>query len=282
MAQTFWILDAHTHQPVCFTTATASQNISVASLSLIGLAQEILTPLGKTPLIVADSEHLSSDLIQNISQNAMFDLLVPIRHHSAYRKQCEAIDEKQFTRHWAGYATTKLPYELRQGEAGTYWQFVQRNGECPSQWTFKGFLSTDDRDEVQALTDEFPKRWHVEEFFNASQALGWKRSGTMNLNIRYGQMTMALMAQTVIHGLRSRLGKPYCNWDATHLAKDLFFALDGDVRIIKDRIVVTYYNAPNAERLKAYYMDLPKKLAAENIDPRVPWLYNYKLDFCFR
>ncbi len=282
MAQTFWILDADTYQPVCFTTATASQMISVASLSLIRLAQEILAPLGKTPLIVADSEHFNGELIREIHQNTPFDLLVPIRNQTVYRKQCKTIDEKLFARHWAGYATAKLPYEIKRGQAGTYWQFIQRNGECPNEWSFKGFLSTNDRDEIQALTEDFPKRWHVEEFFNANQALGWKRSGTMNLNIRYGQMTMALIAQTAIHGLRSRLGKPYCNWDANHLAKDLFFALEGDVRVAKDKILVTYYNAPNSERLRAYYQNLPEKLEKENIDPRVPWLYNYKLDFRFR
>jgi len=143
-------------------------------------------------------------------------------------------------------------------------------------------VSTNDRDEIQALTRDFPKRWHVEEFFNANQALGWKRAGTMNVNIRYGQMTLALIAQAAIHGLRNRLGPPHCNWDATHLATDLFFALEGDVRIIKDRIVVTYYNAPNRERLEAYYADLPQKLTKEGVDPRVPWLYNYELDFRFR
>ena len=180
MAQTFWILDADTYQPVCFTTATASQNITVASLSLIGLAQEILEPLDKTPLIVADSEHFNGELIRDIHKNTFFDLLVPIRNQAAYSKQCKAIDEKQFMRHWAGYATVKLPYEIKRGNAGTYWQFVQRNGECPDEWSFKGFLSTNDRDEIQALTNDYPKRWHVEEFFNANQALGWKRSGTMN------------------------------------------------------------------------------------------------------
>ena len=42
-----------------------------------------------------------------------------------------------------------------------------------------------------------------------------------------------------------------------------------------------YYNAPNSDRLAAYYKDLPEKLEKEGIDPRVPWLYNYKLDFRF-
>lgn len=282
VAQTFWILDADTYQPVCFTTATPSQNVTEASLPMIRMAQEILNPLGKTPLIVADLEHFNAKLIHDIDKKTAFYLLVPIRRHASYRKRCKAIDEKDFKRHWAGYATAKLPYHFARTDVDTYWQYVQRNGECPDQWSFKGFLSTNDRDEIQALTRDFPKRWHVEEFFNANQALGWKRAGTMNLNIRYGQMTLALIAQAAIHGLRNRLGSPYCNWDATHLANDLFFALEGDVRIIKDRIVVTYYNAPNRERLETYYTDLPEKLAKEGVDPRVPWLYNYELDFRFR
>jgi len=283
MAQTFWVLDADTHQPVCFTTATASQCITTASLPLIDLAQEILSPLGTKPLIVADSEHISSELFHAVSRNTIFDLLAPTRNHSAFRKQCKAMDDTLFTRRWAGYATTKLPFTfIESPDDDTYWQFIQRGGERPDQWFFKGFLCTSDRDEVEALTRDFPKRWHVEEFFNANQAIGWKRSGTMNLNIRYGQMTMALLAQAVIHGLRHRLGKPYRDWDAEHFAKDLFFALEGDVRVTKDTIVITYYNAPNSERLAAYYADLPEKLEKEGIDPRVPWLYNYKLDFRFR
>lgn len=282
MAQTFWILDANTCQPVCFTTATASQSVTKATPPLVKLTKEILEPLGKTPLIVADSEHFSGELIHEIYQNTGFDLLVPIPNRPAYRKRFRTIEEKQFKRHWAGYATAKVPYEIKRGDAGTHWLIVQRTGERPTEWVFKGFLSTSDRDEVNALAGDFPKRWHVEEFFNANQALGWKRSGTMNLNIRYGQMTMALIAQAAIHGLRNRLGEPFCDWDANHLAKDIFFRMEGDVRVTKDRIIVTYYNAPNSERLQACYMDFPEKLAEQNIDPRVPWLYDYKLDFRFR
>jgi hypothetical protein len=233
-------------------------------------------------LIVADSEHFSGELIHAIHQRTGFDLLVPIPNQPAHLKRFRAIDEKHFKRRWAGLATAKTPYEIKRGNAGTYWQFVQRSGERSDECFYKGFLSTRDRDEVDALTRDFPKRWHVEEFFNANQALGWKRAGTMNLNIRYGQMTMALIAQAAIHGLRSRLGEPFCNWDATHLAKDIFFRMEGDVRVTHDTIVVTYYNAPNSERLHTHYQGLPTKLARDNIKCQVPWLYNYKLDFRFR
>ena len=66
------------------------------------------------------------------------------------------------------------------------------------------------------------------------------------------------------------------------LAKDLFQGLDGDVCVTRDTILVTYYNAPNQELLRAHYQGFPDKLAAEHIDPRVPWLYGFKLDFRFK
>jgi hypothetical protein len=281
MAQTFWLLDAHTHQPVCFTTATASRNAAEAAPELLDLGQRILQPASGQVLVVADSEHFSSQLVHDVKQRSGFDLLVPFPSQHAHRRRWQAIPEESFTRRWAGFATTKVPYEVRYGQPGRYLEFVERFGERPEDWRFKGFLCTADRDEVEALCEEFPQRWHVDEFFNAHQALGWNRAGTMNLHIRYGQMSMALIAQAAIHQLRTRLGEPFSRWDAKHLAQDLFFRLDGDVRVHGETIVVSYYNAPYAERLREHYQSLPDKLAAQGIRAEVPWLYNYKLDFRF-
>ena len=54
-------------------------------------------------------------------------------------------------RRWAGYATTKLPIELLRTNPGTYFQFVERFGERSEEWSYKGFLSTSDREEVDRL-----------------------------------------------------------------------------------------------------------------------------------
>ena len=122
----------------------------------------------------------------------------------------------------------------------------------------------------------------MEEFFNANQALGWNRAGTMNLHIRYGQMSMALVAQAALQQLRQRLGSPFSHWDANHFARDLFFRLEGDVRVTDDTIVITYYNAPHVDQLRPHYENLPEKLRKEGVAAEIPWLYNYKLDFRFR
>jgi hypothetical protein len=95
-------------------------------------------------------------------------------------------------------------------------------------------------------------------------------------------MTMALLAQAAIHQFRKRLGQPMIQWDAEHLAQHIFQGPEGDVRVKEDTIVVTYYNAPNADLLRAHYENLPEKLRREGVDPRIPWLYNFKLDFRFK
>jgi hypothetical protein len=67
-----------------------------------------------------------------------------------------------------------------------------------------------------------------------------------------------------------------------HLAKDVLRGLEGDVRVTDKALIVTYYNAPEAERFRGHYQDLPARLRAEGIDPHLPWLYGYQLDFRFR
>jgi hypothetical protein len=95
--------------------------------------------------------------------------------------------------------------------------------------------------------------------------------GTCNLNIRYGQMTMGLLAQDAIAQFRKRLAPATANWDAKHMATAYFGGLEGDVRLVEgDRILVTYYNSPGTDRLRVHHEELPAKLRAENGDPHVP------------
>jgi hypothetical protein len=197
----------------------------------------------------------------------------------SYLKRLRELPAEQFRRRWVGSATLGTTYTSAKPKGYTLPLWVQRFGEPPGECKFNAFLCTGQRDEVEVLTEDYPKRWHVEEFFNQEQSLGWERAGTQNLHIRYGHMTMALLAQAVLRRLRLRLGEAVASWDAKHLAKDVLQGLEGDVRVTEDTIVVTYYNAPNAEGLRSHYEGLPKKLRQENLHPEIPWLYNYKLDF---
>jgi len=176
--------------------------------------------------------------------------------------ELRAIPHETFIRQWIGYATAHRPYRPKSSNAEPYWQTIQRLGEHPTQYDLNAFICTHQNAAVDEPVEHYPERWHCEEFYNAYQKLGWHRAGTHNLNIRYGQMTMALIAQAVTAMLRRRLGSPFERWDAPHLAQDLFCGLEGDVRLNGDTILVTYHNAPNAELLAENYTDLPAKLSA--------------------
>jgi hypothetical protein len=281
-AQMFFCLDADTAQPVCCTTGSSARSVTQATPDILQMAADILEPCPHEVLVAADSEHYTAELIDHVHRQTAFDIIMPIAGQRRVQQRQQAIPPECFTPHWAGYATATMEYTPRHSRSGPYYELVQREGERPDQWRFKSFFSTTAREAVDVLTRDYPKRWHVEEFFNFHQALGWQHAGTLNLNIRYGQMTMALLAQAAIHQFRKRVGEPYADWDAKHMASAVFRGLDGDIRVVRDTIVVTYYNAPNASLLRSRYEGLPAKLAAENVDPRIPWLYGLKLDFRFK
>ena len=276
--QFFFALDVDTHQPIACTLGSSSLTATQGTQELMRLVTAIL-PAGA--LILADTEHFALTLLNEIGQTPGFDLLIPVPQQPYRMKQIQQIPEGQFQRHWAGYATACIPYQPHGSKYPLY-LFVQRNGEQSQKYFYNSFIATNNTERVRQLTAEFPKRWHVEEFFNLEQAMGWRRSGTLNLNIRYARASFALVAQAALHQLRERLGSPYAQYTAEHFAQELFARLDGDLRVHKDTIIVTYYNAPAVESLKYHYENLPKKLEKEGVDPRIPWLYNFKLDFRFR
>jgi hypothetical protein len=282
MAQTFFAVDGDTQEPVCLTQGSSARVLTPATQELLTLSGAILKDDGHRPLVLADNEHYSVELFDWTSSGSRFDLLTPMPYNASVRRSLEALPPEAFKRHWAGFATTKQPYSLTRSSGGPYYQFIQRKGERDGDYDFKGFLCTRDRDEMEDLSRNYPQRWHVEEFFKNNQALGWQRAGTMNLNIRYGQMTLTLMAQAACSMMRRRLGSPVHQWDAAHLAKDFFRGLEGDIRVQGETILVTYYNAPNTDLLKKHYENLPQTLEAEGVTATIPWLYDFKLDFRFK
>jgi hypothetical protein len=234
------------------------------------------------PLILADKEHYCEELFSSVRQERVFDLLCALPAYSNCVQRWSKVSARAFTEHWPGYATTVQPYQFKTQPEALYHEFVQRSGLRQEDFHYQGFLGTSQLSQVPALTKDYPQRWHVEEFFKFNQALGWHRAGTLNLNIRYGHLSLVLVAQAALHQLRQRLGVPFARWDATHLARNLFEGLEGDIRVEKQTIVVTLYNPPNASLLQSHYEHLPEKLAREGVNPEIPWLYNFKIDFRFK
>jgi len=112
--------------------------------------------------------------------------------------------------------------------------------------------------------------------------MGFGRASTLNLNIRYAKMSLALIAQAATYQFRQQLPQPYKRWNAEHLSDAIQGGLDGEIRVNGDTIIVTCYNAPKEYELYQCIVNFAEKLSTQGINPHIPWLYDYKLDFRFK
>jgi hypothetical protein len=234
--------------------------------------------VNKKALILADKEHFTEKLIREISQNYQFEYLVPALSTVRIKKIERSLSYKM---QWAGYAVAETMFNF-SGCKEKYRLIIQREGETEPHYRYKSFLSLSDKPATTLLSEMYSERWSIEEFFNFDGAMGFDRASTFNLNIRYGKMSLALLAQAASYQFRQKLPKPYDRWNATHLSDAIFNKIDGDIRVKEDTIIVTCYNAPKDLKLQDNYQNLPRKLLSQGIDPRVPWLYNFKVDFRFK
>lgn len=276
--QSFFCLDAISGQPVASTIGPSGKSASAAAIELIDMVKIIIPQKG---LILADTEHVTVELLQRVLGDHWFEILMPMAKR---KKVIEYFQKLEYDRKWAGYALAHTKYQFKEMDQPIN-MIVQRTGEIASEYQYKPFVSSsfeNEKDLIKLVSEEFPMRWTIEEFFNFEASMGWNRAATLNLNIRYGKMSLALIAQAVAYQLRQKLPKPYRTWTAEHLSNSVFCGISSDISVKNDRIIVTLYNVPEYLGLKKYYEGMPEKLEAEGIDPRVPWLYNFKVDYRFK
>ena len=114
MVQCFFCLDVESAQPLCFTLASSAKTVAQATPELLALSQQILNPMAEeAPLVLADSEHYTAELIDAVHLQTPFELLVPLPQ-PASQLPAPALTPERFTPRWAGYATAKEPYRLKR------------------------------------------------------------------------------------------------------------------------------------------------------------------------
>jgi len=274
MLQTFFALDTQTGQPIGCGIGSPGANTTEATIDLLNMVNMV----SKNALILADKEHFTEYLIRSIDQNSDFEFLVP----AISTERIQKIERSQtYQRKWAGYAIAETMFNF-DGHKEKYRLISQREGEITRNYVYKSFLTLSGKPSTVLLSEMYHERWSIEDFFNFDGAMGFDRASTFNLNIRYGKMSLALLAQAATYQFRQKLPKPYNRWNSTHLADAVFAKIDGDIRVKDDTIIITCYNAPKELNLHNHYQNLPDKLISEGINPKVPWLYDYKLDFRFK
>jgi len=275
MLQTFFCTDVATGQPLGFTLASTGKTCSKATLDLLRLIEETGIQQG---LVLADKEHFTQAICRYFHQHPGLDMLIPAPAISSVTRRFPSLTYQPL---WAGYALAETGFRYKDSPLA-YRLLVQREGERRGHYTYTGFLSTSTEQAQTLLTRVYDKRWSIEEFFNFEGDMGWNRAATFNLNIRYGKMSLALLGQAATYQLKSKLPAPYRQWSARTLAEKVLTNMEGDIRVRDDKIIITYYKDHEPLGLKDHYHNISGQLEREGIDPRIPWLFAFKLEFRFK
>lgn len=275
MLQHFFCNDAITGQPIVFLLASGGKSCTPMTLQLIRLIEQLeLLPA----VFLADKEHYTVEVLKYVLEHEKMEAIVPAIQSKKVKTILESLT---YTEHWPAYATARTDFQFNQ-HPQTFQLIGQRTGLPTQNADLKGFITTSKHYNCYHINYLYPDRWSIEEFFNFEGDMAWNRAATLNLNIRFARQSAALIAQAVCFELRQILPPPYKTWTAKHLAQTIFLGFDGDARVNKDTIIITFYNVPEELGLKKHFENLPQKLQEQGICPKVPWLYDFMVDFRFK
>lgn len=274
MLQTFFAVSAQTGQPIMSTMASTGVPTSQATLALLHSVNRIIK---SDALLMADKEHFTYTLFKETQRQENLNLLTPVLNTSRLQRHIRTLTYKPL---WAGFALAETSFKFT-GHPEAFRLIAERKGEREEDFTYSAFITTSGKNAKTLVCENYDKRWSVEEFFRFENDMGLSRVSTLNLNIRYARLAFSMMAQAATYQLRNKLTTQYRNWNAGHLANEILAWADGDVRVKDDTIIVTIYN-PHKHIDTSKYMNISEVLAKEGINPKIPWLYDFKLDFRFK
>ena len=274
MLQTFFSVCTQTGQPIMATISSTGLPTTKATANLIDSTGEIIK---KDTLLVADKEHFTRELLDMSRKHKHFDFLIPVINTSKVKNKIHGLAYKP---KWAGFAIAETDFCFEY-DTTKYRLIAERTGETAENYSYNAFITTSKQDAIQLICNNYDKRWSVEEFFRFENDMGMNRASTLNLNVRYGKLVLAMIAQAATYQLRNRLKEDYRRWDARHLSNEVLAWADGDIRVKGDTIIITFYGKPTYLNTQDY-INLPSRLTTEGINPKIPWLYDYKLDFRFK
>jgi len=274
MLQTFFSVCTQTGQPIMATISSTGLPTSKATANLISATGEIIK---KERLVVADKEHFTKALLDISRKHKYFDFLIPALNTPKLKSK---IQDLNYQPQWAGFSIAETDFCFAH-DTTKYRLIAERTGETAENYSFNAFITTSKKDAKQLICNNYDKRWSVEEFFRFENDMGLNRASTLNLNVRYGKLALAMIAQAAAYQLRNKLKEDYRKWDASHLSNEVMAWADGDIRAKGDTIIITFYGKPSHLNPQDY-INLPVKLITEGINPKIPWLYDYKLDFKFK
>lgn len=144
------------------------------------------------------------------------------------------------------------------------------------------FLTSDFDSAVIEVIERYARRWRIENWFT-EQLTSYSLDNLPSSNYLKNDALDAirLFTSDVVKLFMNDVGEGYQRVFPKTFYREVLKDLGAYVKLREDTIVVTFDLFDHQYLLEPIFRDIEEKLKEHRVDPRIPWLSNYKLDFGF-
>ena len=270
--RTFYTQDQKSKKPLMALVAYSGTSVSQATGNLMGLTKSIL---GQDFLVVADKEWYCGKLIRELHKRHGIKVLVPAKNTEKRVQEFQSVPLQKYKKSlWGNIATIytdmtdfdgPLLMFLKKRQDGKYFALLTSEIDMPSD----------------TAMPTYRKRWRIENFFKDNGFLGINRLPSLNLNTIQSMLSLRLLAFQALDNFRHDLGPRYQHKTPELIYREFIDGVQGRVQLRGNAITVSIYGFEHQGAAASILTDLPAQLSHVNIDPRIPWLGNRRLQFEF-
>ena len=272
--RTFYTQDQTSKKPLFAKAAYSGATVAQVTPQLVEANKEIL---GGPFLTVNDKEWFIGSLLDQLDKIYGIQVLLPVKRTPRRLSEMEAIPFQKFKHRHESQPIATLVTEL-DGFAGKMKLFVKRN----SDGSFFALMTNKKYFRAARAMEVYRKRWRLENFFNENVFLGLDRLPSLELNAIQTALTLKMVSFHLVDNFRKNLPKPFFTMKPESIYQHFVQGVQGKVQMKKHKLHVDIYGFQHRDVVAPLFKGLEKKLTAQNIDPRCPWLNDYVLSFSFK
>ena len=268
----FYTQDQNSKKPLIAMAAYSGTTVAQTTNKLAEMTRDILN---QEFVLVADKEWFCGQLIQELHEQFGINILVPVKKTENRIAEFDSIPLEKYNKSELGniaavYTTMKdfngpLKMFLKKQLDGKYFALITPEQEM----------------DTSTAMPTYTKRWRIENYFKENDFLGINHLPSLNLNAKQTMLSLRLLASNVLDNFRNDLGPEYSHKTPDLIYREFVDGVQGRVQLTGDTIIVNVYGFKHELAVASIMTNLDTKLKKANVDPRIPWLGNRRLEFKF-
>jgi len=270
--RTFYTQDQNSKKPLMAIATYSGTSVSQVTRRLISLTKDILD---RDFLMVADKEWYCGQLIDELHKQYGITVLVPAKKTKKRLEELKAVALDKYDQTvWGNIASV---YTTMNDFDGQVLMFLKKrkDGKYFALLTSENEMSSD------TAMPTYTKRWRIENFFKDNDFLGMDKLPSLNLNAIQTMLSLRLLAFHALDNFRHDLGPVYNSKTPEMIHREFIDGVQGRVQLRGNVITLNIYGFEHQAAAASILTNLDGKLLRANIDPRIPWLGNRRLQFLF-